>query len=315
MYKQTNYRDNFSDRIEKDQRADISFNQKRPTITRSVVKRLILEGIVTVNNEKVLPNYRMKFNDEFTFAEQDIQKFISGESQGKYLEAINLNLSIIYEDENIILVNKPAGLDVHPVVKRDNRTLLNGLYYHLKHHSEFDPKVKLRLVHRLDKDTSGVVLVTKNLIAHDQYSKLFENRNIEKTYYAVVHGDFEQYLVKQRNTSAYITSHIGRSHVEHKKSENVSARSGKLAKTAVYFESHFNKFGKFKFSVVKAVPLTGRTHQIRVHLSSIGYPILGDKLYGGQKYKRMMLHAYSLSFRVEGKLKTFVADVPEEFLS
>lgn len=295
------------------ERADIVFNQIEPSLTRSVVKQLFLNGIVTVNREKVLPNYKMKSEDEFNYKQDDIKEFISGASHGKYLQAINLDLEIVYEDENIILVNKPSGLDVHPVIKRDNRTLLNGLYYHLKHKSLYNPNVKLRLVHRLDKDTSGIVLVTKNLEAHEKYSKLFEDRNIEKIYYAVVHGDFSEYLVKQRNPSAYITSHIGRSHTEHKKFENVSARSGRLAKTAVFFEKHFNKFGKNKFSLVKVQPQTGRTHQIRVHLSSIKFPILGDQLYGGQKYKRMMLHAFSLSFKVNGKLKTFEAPLPKEF--
>lgn len=298
-------------------RLDLTFLTIRPDITRSVTKKLIIKGIVDVNHKRVLPNYKLKFKDKIYYDEEKIVRFLKSPSGNTILKPQKMDLDVLYEDEYTLVINKDSGLNSHPAVKKDNESLLNGINYYLKVDSKFDHNVKPRLVHRLDRETSGVILVAKDLKANDFYSKLFETRNVKKVYVAIVHGDF---LRTQEDPSekVEIESIISSFKNEDGAYHNTSGRRGKHAKTVFYFDKYFNKFGKGKFSRVFAEPQTGRTHQIRVHLASLRHPILGDKLYGGQKYRRLMLHAYSLTIPLyspdgKGPKKTFTAPLPEKF--
>ncbi len=298
-------------------RVDITFLTIRPDITRSVVKKLIIKGIITVNNKKVLPNYKLKFKDRIFFDESAIAKFLKSPSGNTILKPQKMNLDIIFEDEYTLVINKESGLNSHPAVKKDNQSLLNGINYYLNSETKFERNVKPRLVHRLDRETSGVILIAKDLKAHDFYSKLFETREVKKVYVAIVHGDFMR-TQQDPNEFIEIESVISVNKNQDGAYYNASGRKGKHAKTIFYFDKYFNKFGKYKFSRIFAEPKTGRTHQIRVHISSIKHPILGDKLYGGQKYKRLMLHAYSLTLPLyspdgKGIKKTFIARLPDKF--
>jgi 23S rRNA pseudouridine1911/1915/1917 synthase len=296
-------------------RVDLYFMSQQPYFTRTLIKKLIKAELIKINGKTIFPNQRLVENDEVSYELGKVNAFTQEKGNSFKIKPKNHNLEVIYEDENIIVVNKPEGLNSHPVTKHDSNSVLNGIIYYLENQSEFDSNVKVRLVHRLDKDTSGVLLASKNIEAHDFYSDLFENRNIHKEYIAIVHRDFERFLEEEDLELLSITSYIGTDKRDPKKYANTDKKHGKLAKTKIFFEEHFNKFGKKKFSIVKVIPETGRTHQIRVHLSSKGFPILGDRVYGGQKYKRLMLHAHSLTvplFRSDKEIE-LIAEVPEKF--
>lgn len=297
------------------QRIDLFLTSENPQFTRSSIKKIIIEGLVQVNEERIMPNYKLKKGDLVVYNKSDFNEFIDKTENFK-LKPKNLKLEVIYEDENVIAINKPVGLNSHPVLKNDNNSVLNGIIYHVQNQEEFSKNVKIRLAHRLDQETSGVLLATKNISAHNFYSKLFEKRDIEKEYVAVVKGNVERYLEKIKQDFFYITTHIGKDNKNLKRYKNTDEKNGKLAKTRFFFEDHFNKFGKHRFSIVRAIPETGRTHQIRVHLASQNFPILGDTLYDGQKYKRLMLHAFTLTiplFGTDDEIE-LIAELPEKFL-
>lgn len=297
-------------------RVDLAVMDLRSDLSRRSIKKLIIEGLIKVNGETVMANYKMKDGDEIEIDERDAKQFLKSADGGLTIKPNKkIKFGLIYEDENIIVVDKPEGVHSHPVRMHDKDSLLNGIYHHISVQQKYPRDDRIRLVHRLDKDTSGVVMATKNLEAHDHYTKQFENRKTEKTYFAIVKGDFPKYLEKKEQEFITFRSYIGEDADTPKAYKNTDEKHGKLAITKIYFEKYFNKFGKKKFSLLKVNPETGRTHQIRVHLSKLGFPIMGDRLYGGQKYKRMMLHAAKLriiEFRT-GKWLEFEAELPEKF--
>jgi len=260
-----------------------------PSITRTTAKKLLMEGIVRVNDEQLRPNYKVKQGDHISYNEKIIKDFLESESHS-FIKPIKMNINVIYEDEYTLIVDKPYGLTTHPVPGHREDTLLNGLVYYQENISKLKSG-KVRPVHRLDKDTSGVILFAKTKEAHDYYSKQFEENKVEKTYYAIVRGDFKKFLGNRE----YITvqNYLNRSTKDRKKVVVVSKEIGQVAITNIFFERHWDKF----YSLVKVQPKTGRTHQIRVHLAHIGFPILGDIFYSPYKFKRLMLHAYSLKIR------------------
>ncbi len=300
-------------------RLDLVLMTIRPDITRSTIKQIIISGLVTVSGKHVMPNYRLKLGEQIEIKDREIASFVRQGGTEEILKPIKMDLEIIYEDDYIIVIDKLAGINSHPVVKKDNISILNGVVYYIKNQNKFSQNVRPRLVHRLDKETSGILLISKDLKANDFYSKQFQNREAHKVYYAVVHGDFKLFLEKKGLEKLVINSYISNESNEQNQYTNTNSHKGKIAKTTVQFADHFNKFGKYKFSLVKVTPETGRTHQIRVHLSSKGFPLLGDKLYGGQKYKRLMLHAYSLKipiYKLNTQSKeyyTFISELPKEF--
>lgn len=296
------------------QRLDIFIMQLKPELSRSTIKNLIFEGIISVNGEKVTPNYKVKEGDKIDFDDDAVTKFLKSHKSNT-IKPFNMPVKVLYEDEDTLIVDKPEGLNSHPATKHDTKSLLNALYYYVKHQDQYDKEVRIRLIHRLDKDTSGVILASKSQESQEFYSSQFENRTVKKEYYAIVHGDFQRTLEKADAPSLLIKSYIGVDKDDERKFKNTSETKGKIARTEVFFEKHFNKFGKRKFSLVRAAPETGRQHQIRVHLSSKKHPILGDQLYGGQKYKRLMLHAHSLDFTLlSGKRIRISSELPEKFI-
>ncbi len=297
--------------MEHQKRLDLHLLNSFPTLSRTIIKNIVIAGLVTVNGEKVMPNYKVLAKDKIEYSQQKIDQFLK-QGNNEKIKPYKTKVEIIYEDNDLIIANKPEDLNSHPVLKNDNKSLLNALYFHLQKNND---NSRIRLVNRLDKETSGIVLATKNLAAHDYYSSLFESRNITKEYLSIVHGDFETYLNFRGQDYIAYTSYLTKDPSEKKKFINTKVNKGKLAKSKIYFVKYFNKFGKKKFSLLKIIPETGRTHQIRVHLSSLGFPILGDRLYGGQKYKRLMLHSYAIKLKLRGqkKIRIFESEIPNKF--
>lgn len=298
------------------QRLDLAVMTLRPDLSRRTIKNLIIQGIITVNGKSPMANYRVKSADSIEIDAKEAKDFVYQSGDDYLIKPRRMKVEVIYEDADIIVVNKPSGINSHPVKKNDNESMLNGIYFHVTRQQKYDRNVRIRLVHRLDRDTSGVLMATKNLEAHDFYSKEFEERRVSKTYYAIVKGDFKGYMEYRGQESIFVTSWIGPDKEDPRRFKNTDAKKGKTAKTQIFFESHFNKFGRKKFSLVRVEPETGRQHQIRVHLSSIRFSILGDTLYGGQKYKRLMLHAFSLRIKnmnSTNEMFEFQAALPETF--
>lgn len=294
-------------------RVDLKVMELRPDLTRTTIKKLIINGTITVNRNKIMPNYRMQEDDLININENEIKKSLVSDDFGLFsIKPKNLKLEVLYEDSEIIAINKPSGINSHPANRKDTDTALNGIGYILSK-KEINTD-RIRLLHRLDKETSGVLMATKNLEAHDYYSKQFENHSVRKEYFAIVHGDFLEFLERKGKQDLYIATNISIAKGARGIYFNTNNKDGRAARSTVYFHSHFNKFGKRKFSIVRIHPETGRTHQIRVHLSSVGFPILGDVLYKGQKFNRLMLHSFALEVtKKTGQRILVTAPLPEEF--
>ncbi len=292
-------------------RVDLQIMEMFPNLTRASIKKLILIGIIKINNEQKMPNYRPKDGDIVMYDEKKVKGYFK-ETKELELPETKMNLEILFEDDDTLVVYKPEGLNVHPVTKKDNDSLLNGLYFYMSNESKFNMQVRLRLVNRIDKETSGIVIASKNLQAHDYYSKQFEDHLVIKEYLCIVQGDFKKFLKNRKNIE--ITNYIS-STSDNNRYYSTESHNGRLAKSKVSFLDYFNKFGDKKFSVLSVLIETGRTHQIRVHLSELGFPILGDTLYKGKKHSRLMLHAYKLTFKAfNTKTATEVtAKIPKEF--
>lgn len=275
--------------------------------SRSRGLQLIESELISVNKKKALkPSYVLKIGDEVEIS-IPIVSVIQDE-----LLAIDLNLEFVYEDEYLLVVNKPAGLVVHPAVGHEQDTLVNGLIYQVKDLSMKFGENRPGIVHRLDKDTSGLMVVAKKDSVHEALTQQFKNRTIHRFYLAVVvghmnkvKGTIQSFLARHPNDRKRYASVLGTDHkIIHDKDKNVDF--GKWAVT----DYEVLKINKNSFSYVKLKLHTGRTHQIRVHLSELGYPIIGDEVYGqrrfsslkniqkeiSQKWPRLALHAAELGF-------------------
>ena len=247
--------------------------------SRSYIQKNISAELVKLNS-KIISNCstKLKLGDIVAIQEQELKKDIA--------EPENIPIDIIYQDSDLAVINKPRGMSVHPGAGRSNGTLVNAILYNIKDLSGIGGTLRPGIVHRPDMNTSGLILIAKNDKAHENLSYQFENRLIKKEYYAIVHGKIDHGM-KQ------IIAPIARN--PYNKLKMAVKDGGKYAETL------FTPLDVFKsFSYVKIFPKTGRTHQIRVHLSYIGYPIMGDFLYGAPKNKYgievQMLHAGSIKF-------------------
>ncbi|GAB4284586.1 MAG: RluA family pseudouridine synthase [Candidatus Dojkabacteria bacterium] len=291
-------------------RVDLQIMAIKPELSRATIKKLLIGGVILVNGRSVAPNYRPKENEYALIPSNKVRDFLNEANLYK-LKGRKMKLVIVYEDNDLLIIDKPSGISSHPETARDTKSLLNGIIFYLDKKGE---KTRVRLINRLDKETSGLILAAKNLSAHDFYSKQFEERKIEKTYLAVVHGDFSRKLSDPTNEVVEVRTYISKDRENKHKQRNTDSKKGRLAISEISFVQHFNKFGRKKFSIVKINPKTGRQHQIRVHLAELKHPILGDKIYGGQKYKRVLLHSYSIKLRMlSGEIKTFKSTIPKEF--
>lgn len=261
--------------------------QKKIGLTRSQIKKLIEDGYVEVNKEIPRPSYKLKIDDRIQLSVPEPKKLEAG--------AENIPLAIVYEDKDLIVVNKPRGMVVHPAVGNYSGTLVNALLHHCKDLSGIGGVVRPGIVHRLDKQTSGLVVVAKNDFTHQALSKQFKDRKIKKHYIALVHGVIE-------GEGDLIEARIGR----HPKRRKKMAVSGK-GREAISYYKVLKRSNKYTLVDVKLK--TGRTHQIRVHMASIGHPLVGDPTYGHRKedFKTngQMLHAKTLGFE-HPRTKKFV---------
>ena len=279
-------------------RIDSYLSNKDNEISRVAIQRLIKNDKILVNGKSTKASYKVQENDNIK-VEEEKPKEIS-------LKPQDIPVEIIYEDKDIIVVNKPKGMVVHPANGNPDGTLVNSLMSICKDSlSGIGGEIRPGIVHRLDKDTSGVIVVAKNDKAHINLSEQIKNHKVEKTYIALVKG-----VVKANE--ATIDMPIGRSTKDRKKM--AVTKTGKNAIT------HFKVIKRFhNYTLLEVKIETGRTHQIRVHLSQIGYPIVGDTTYSNGKnewgIKGQCLHAKSLKFKhpITGKEMFLEAKMPEYF--
>lgn len=279
-------------------RLDVFLAENLENVTRSYIKTLLENENIKVNGSLKKAGYLLRLGDKIfvTFPEDKLSQ----------IEAENIPLEIVYEDEDIMIINKPKGMVVHPANGNLEGTLVNALMARCKDSlSGIGGEIRPGIVHRLDKDTSGVLLVAKNDKAHIELSNQIKNREVKKIYYALVRGNL-------KDDEATIDMPIARSKKDRKKM--AVDKDGKNAIT------HFKVIERFQnYTLVEVKIETGRTHQIRVHLSYIGYPIVGDEVYSNGKnpfgVKGQMLHAKSLEFShpITGKRMKMEAPIPKYF--
>jgi 23S rRNA pseudouridine1911/1915/1917 synthase len=280
-----------------------SFVTSASGLTRAHIQKLIQQGLVLVNSEKKRSNYRVKNADEIelTIPPETVETVIPE----------NIPLEVIWEDDVLIVINKPPNMVVHPSAGHRSGTLINALAARCERLSSIGSPLRPGVVHRIDKNTSGLIVVAKDDSAYHDLQKQFKEREVEKYYLALLNGS----LGKERGE---IRKAIGRSISERKKM-STRTRKGKEAVT------RFEVVKRMKpATLVKIRLVTGRTHQIRVHCASLGHPVLGDTTYGKKtslklsrgmiRFHRQMLHAMSLRFRhpVQGISMEFTAPLPED---
>lgn len=268
-----------------------------PSYSRTKARELLNLGAVKVNGVvEYRPNYKVALNDEIEVTVQE------GESS-RHLKPTKGNIEIVYQDEDLLAVNKPFGLKVHPVASRDTDSLLNVLYYQL---GDKVTNYGLSLINRIDKETSGLVLVALSPKGAWHYAMQFEQSKAIKTYLAVVSASWRnKYLEKVITVRNFLAD--DREH--HKQQVVLTSKKGKYAVTA------FKQIAvKEDMALLTAEPQTGRTHQIRVQLETLEFPILGDTVYGGETYPRLCLHAYKLKIeKPDGSLLELVAEPDASF--
>ena len=273
------------------------FLSERLELTRTRIQQLIKDENILVNEKKTKPAYKIEENDTI--------KVVIPELETVEIKPENIDIEIIYEDNDLAVINKKAGIVVHPANGHYSGTLVNAILYHIKDLSGINGEIRPGIVHRLDKDTSGLLIIAKNDKSHLKLSQMFHDKTVKKTYLAILKG-------KLNKKSGRIVTQIGRDKNDRKKMTVINdLNSGKTAITNYEVISQTEKF-----TLVKVHIETGRTHQIRVHMKHLGYPILGDSVYGRtDAEKRQMLHAYKLEFQhpiTEENLE-FIAKLPEDF--
>ena len=281
-------------------RIDSFLANKKEGLSRVAVQRLIEEEQILVNGKKTKPSYKIQEMDKITVEEVKPKEI--------ELKAQDIPVEIIYEDADIIVVNKPKGMVVHPANGNPDGTLVNAIMAICKDSlSGIGGKIRPGIVHRIDKDTSGILMIAKNDKAHINLSEQIKNHQIEKTYIAMVRG-----IVKENEATIHMP--IGRSTRDRKKM--AVTKNGKEAIT------HFKvikRFSGHNCTLLEVKIETGRTHQIRVHLSQIGYPIIGDAVYSNGKnewaIQGQCLHAKNLQFKhpITGKEMFLEAELPAYF--
>ena len=296
-----------------DVRLDIFLVNKLPELSRTLIQHCIKSGLIRVNDLHVKASMKINIGDciDCNIKDKEFNRDISPE---------HIPLNIVFEDKDIIVIDKPAGLVVHPGSGNRNGTLVNGLLHHCNELSDIN-FMRPGIIHRLDKNTSGIMVIAKNNNAHFKVSEQFRNRQVKKIYYALAWGRMKE----EGSVEGYI-----RRDTHNRIRFKVSEGNGKFSKTKYYLKNHFGPV-----SLVELHPETGRTHQLRVHLNSIGHPIFADDDYSGGKNRikschvkytrdlkrlfktidRVALHAKSISFMhpTENEMVSFSAPLPHDF--
>jgi 23S rRNA pseudouridine1911/1915/1917 synthase len=278
-------------------RLDRFLAKQLPKYSRSRIQQLIRAGFVRLNYATTRPRQPVRSGDEIELTEPPLEKI---ENQPE-----SIPIEVLSEDDDLIVINKPAGLVIHPGAGHQQHTLVNALLSHCTTLSGIGGKERPGIVHRLDKETSGCLIVAKNDVTHRDLSRQFAERTVEKIYLALVAG-------KLRNQRGAIEEKIRR-HPVHRQRMTVTSLRGRAAKT----EYRVLRFGN-QASLIECRLHSGRTHQIRVHLHHIGHPVLGDKVYAvrlAKDFPRQMLHAWKIGFRhpQTGEWRNFEAPLPDDF--
>jgi 23S rRNA pseudouridine1911/1915/1917 synthase len=288
------------------ERIDSWLHKTYPEKSRSMWKKHLISGEVRVNKQKITPHYKLHENDQITI------DLIPVSSQ---LIPEDIPLDIVFEDDNYAVINKSAGLVVHPGTGNPTHTLAHALLFHFqKNLSDLSGTNRPGIVHRLDKDTSGLIIIAKTNKAHQHLAKQFEKHQIKKVYKTLVGGH-----IKPKNGT--INAPLNRSETHRQKISVTSRPGSRHAITHYEVKEAFSE--PFPSSLLEIIIETGRTHQIRVHLSSIGFPVFGDKQYGKRSMNqaakelgltRQFLHAHTLSFLspTTEKEVTYTAPLPQE---
>lgn len=279
-------------------RLDVFLSNQPDNPSRSSIQKMITDGAVSVNGQTKRANYKLRLSDNIVMTYQPLQEI--------EVQPENIPLDILYEDKDIIVINKARGMMVHPATGVYTGTLVNALLYHC--HGELsgiNGKIRPGIVHRLDKDTSGVMVVAKNDFAHNSLAEQIGSKTAIKEYVALVHGNITE-------EKGIINANIGRHPVDRKKMAVVTS-GGKSATTVFHVLERFKNC-----TYVKCRLLTGRTHQIRVHMAYIGHPLIGDPKYCNSKNKfnieGQALHSLNLTLNHPrtNQQMTFTALIPQD---
>lgn len=284
-------------------RADVALNERLQGFTRSAVKKLFDGGFVTVNNKAAKASQSVRAGDEIAAVLPDPAE--------SFAHPEDIPVEIVYEDGDVAVINKPQGLTVHAGNGNENGTLVNALLFRLDNLSGVGGVIRPGIVHRIDKNTSGLLVVAKNDRAHVNLAEQIAEKSCRRTYIALLEGD----LKEDRGT---VTTYIGRSQSDRTKMAVVPPEKGKIAITD-YTVLERSELGGRKYTLCRFDLHTGRTHQIRVHAKHLNHPVVGDDVYGRKKREfdlnGQLLHAWRLEFThpVSGERLVFTAPLPDYF--
>lgn len=290
-----------ADEFDSGKRIDVFLSEELEDTSRSRIQKLIEDGNIIVNNGRISKNYKLRT--------KDVIELWLPEPKPVEIKAENIELDVVYEDEDVIVINKPQGMVVHPCPAHYSGTVVNGLMYICGGSlSGINGLLRPGIVHRIDKDTSGIIVAAKNDIAHQKLAVQLAEHSMKRVYYALCFNGFSQGI-------GTVDKPIGRNPSDRKK----MAVTDKNSKRAVTHYEVIEELGKY--TLIKCTLETGRTHQIRVHMASIGHPLLGDTVYGSQKQpfklSGQVLHAKVLGFihPRRGEYMEFESELPQYFIN